>query len=143
MSVNSVNPRGTCGGGRLCHARNWVVLRSDALCISSLLGWGADGALRLRPWIRRLPARPQQLAFAWHRAWRRAPALGSVDTVEASQEGQAPLTDEHSALDSPCSGLLVARLDNVTTRDLLGEAQVGRSPNTIGEFIAPHEAALV
>jgi hypothetical protein len=74
--------------------------------------------------------------------------LNEIPAVAASQgKTLAPLTDDlalnDSGLDSLCFAILVARLEDITGRDPLGEAQGGRFPRTIGEFIALYEEALV
>ena len=60
----------------------------------------------------------------------RATILNEIHTVAASQQKTlAPLTDDlsliDSGLDSLCFAILVARLEDLTGRDPLGEAQVG------------------
>ena len=59
----------------------------------------------------------------------------------------APLTDDlpllDSGLDSLCFAILVARLEDITGRDPLSEAQGGQFPTTIGEFVALYEEARV
>ena len=59
----------------------------------------------------------------------------------------APLTDSlllsDSGLDSLCFAILVARLEDLTGRDPLGENQSNRFPRTIGELIALYEQAVV
>jgi hypothetical protein len=52
-----------------------------------------------------------------------------------------PLND--SGLDSLCFAILVARLEDITGRDPLSEAQGGQFPRTIGEFVALYEEARV
>jgi hypothetical protein len=78
----------------------------------------------------------------------RATILNEIHTVAASQQKTlAPLMDDlsliDSGLDSLCFAILVARLEDLTGRDPLGEAQMERFPSTIGEFIALYEAVLV
>ena len=78
----------------------------------------------------------------------RATILNEIHTVAASQEKTlAPINGRPSpqrlGLDSLCFAILVARLEDITGRDPLGEAQVERFPRTIGEFIALYEAVLV
>ena len=59
----------------------------------------------------------------------------------------APLTDDlflnDSGLDSLCFAILVARLEDITGRDPLGEAEGKPFPRTIGEFVALYEQAVV
>jgi hypothetical protein len=74
--------------------------------------------------------------------------LTEIHAVATSQEKTlAPLTDDlflnDSGLDSLCFAILVARLEDITGRDPLGEAQGARFPSTIGEFISLYEEALV
>jgi hypothetical protein len=74
--------------------------------------------------------------------------LTEIRAVAASQEMTlAPLTDDlplnDSGLDSLCFAILVARLEDITGRDPLGEAQGVQFPRTIGEFISLYEEALV
>ena len=74
--------------------------------------------------------------------------LTEIRAVAASQEKTlAPLTDDlplnDSGLDSLCFAILVARLEDITGRDPLGEAQGWRFPRTIGEFISLYEQVLV
>ena len=78
----------------------------------------------------------------------RATIIKEIQTVAASQKKTVPpLTDElslsDSGLDSLCFAILVARLEDITGRDPLSEAQGGRFPRTIGEFVALYEDALV
>jgi acyl carrier protein len=78
----------------------------------------------------------------------RATILNEIQTVAASQKKTLPpLTDalplNDSGLDSLCFAILVARLEDITDRDPLSEAQDGRFPRTIGEFVALYEEALV
>jgi hypothetical protein len=78
----------------------------------------------------------------------RATILNEIQTVAASQKKTLPpLTDalplNGSGLDSLCFAILVARLEDITGRDPLSEAQGGRFPRTIGEFVALYEEALV
>jgi len=78
----------------------------------------------------------------------KATILGEIRTIAASQKKVlAPLTDDlplhESGLDSLCFAILVARLEDITGRDPLSEAQDGRFPRTIGEFLALYEEALV
>jgi hypothetical protein len=74
--------------------------------------------------------------------------LTEIRSVAASQEKTlASLTDDlplnDSGLDSLCFAILVVRLEDITGRDPLGEAQGARFPSTIGEFISLYEEALV
>ncbi len=74
--------------------------------------------------------------------------LKEIQSVAASQKKTVPpLTDElplgDSGLDSLCFAILVSRLEDITGRDPLGEAEGGRFPETIGEFVALYEGALV
>ena len=74
--------------------------------------------------------------------------LDEIRSVAANQNKTlAPLTDNlslnDSGLDSLCFAILVARLEDITGRDPLSEAQGGRFPRTIGEFVALYEEALV
>jgi acyl carrier protein len=78
----------------------------------------------------------------------RAAILKEIQAVAASQNKTlAPLTDalplNDSGLDSLCFAILVARLEDLTGRDPLSEAQGGQFPTTIGEFIALYEDARV
>lgn len=78
----------------------------------------------------------------------RTTILSEIETVAANQNKKlAPLTDalplNDSGLDSLCLAILVARLEEVTGRDPLSEAQGGQFPRTIGEFIALYEEARV
>jgi acyl carrier protein len=78
----------------------------------------------------------------------RATILKEIQTVAANQNKTLPpLTDalplNDSGLDSLCFAILVARLEDVTGRDPLSEAQGGEFPRTIGEFIALYEEACV
>jgi acyl carrier protein len=78
----------------------------------------------------------------------RATILKEIETVAADQKKTlAPLTDalplNDSGLDSLCFAILVARLEDLTGRDPLSEAEGGRFPTTIGEFVALYEEALV
>ena len=73
--------------------------------------------------------------------------LNEIRNVAASQKMTlAPLTDDlslqDSGLDSLCFAILVARLEDITGRDPLSEAQGQRFPRTIGEFIALYEEAV-
>ena len=77
----------------------------------------------------------------------RATILNEIHAIAASQQKTlAPLTDDlflhDSGLDSLCFAILVARLEDITGRDPLSEAQVGRFPRTIGEFVALYEEVL-
>jgi len=74
--------------------------------------------------------------------------LKEIETVAANQSKTlAPLTDalplNDSGLDSLCFAILVARLEDITGRDPLGEAQGWQFPRTIGEFVALYEGSLV
>jgi hypothetical protein len=74
--------------------------------------------------------------------------LTEILSVAASQEKTlVPLMDDlplnDSGLDSLCFAILVARLEDITGRDPFGEAQGGRFPRTIGEFISLYEEVLV
>jgi acyl carrier protein len=74
--------------------------------------------------------------------------LKEIQTVAANQNKTlAPLTDalplHDSGLDSLCFAILVARLEDVTGRDPLSEAQGGQFPRTLGEFVALYEESLV
>jgi hypothetical protein len=74
--------------------------------------------------------------------------LKEIQSVAASQKKTVPpLTDalplNDSGLDSLCFAILVSRLEDITGRDPLSEAQGGRFPRTIGEFVALYEDALV
>ena len=74
--------------------------------------------------------------------------LTEIQTVAANQNKTLPpLTDtlplNDSGLDSLCFAILVARLEDVTGQDPLGQAQGGRFPRTIGEFVALYEEARV
>jgi hypothetical protein len=133
------------GGGRLSHGCNWVALPSGALCISSITPLALMVFCVCRPRIRQRRPVTQHLAFASHRVKVEGAALRSVHTVAAGREKPGAiygrLSLNHSA--PAFFGILVASLNDVTGRDPLGVAQVERSPDTIGEFIAPHEAALV
>ena len=78
----------------------------------------------------------------------RATILNEIQTVAASQKKTLPpLTDalplNDSGLNSLCFAILVARLEDITGRDPLSEAEGGRFPRTIGEFVALYEEALV
>jgi acyl carrier protein len=78
----------------------------------------------------------------------RATILKEIETVAANQNKTLqPLTDalplNDSGLDSLCFAILVARLEDITGRDPLSEAQDGQFPRTIGEFIALYEGARV
>lgn len=75
----------------------------------------------------------------------RTTILDEIQTVAATHKKTLPpLTDalplNESGLDSLCFAILVARLEDTTGRDPLGEAQ--RFPVTIGDFIAMYEEAL-
>ena len=58
-----------------------------------------------------------------------------------------PLTDNllltDSGLDSLCFAILVARLEDLTGRDPLGENDSKPFPRTIGELVALYEQAVV
>ena len=75
--------------------------------------------------------------------------LTEIQTVAANQNKTLPpLTDtlplNDSGLDSLCFAILVARLEDVTGQDPLGQAQGGgQFPRTIGEFVALYEEARV
>ena len=74
--------------------------------------------------------------------------LKEIQMVAANQNKTLPpLTNSlllnNSGLDSLCFAILVARLEDVTGRDPLSEAQGGRFPRTIGEFVALYEEARV
>jgi hypothetical protein len=74
--------------------------------------------------------------------------LTEIQTVAVNQNKTLPpLTDtlplNDSGLDSLCFAILVARLEDVTGQDPLGQAQGGRFPRTIGEFVALYEEARV
>ena len=62
------------------------------------------------------------------------------------QKRLAPLTNDlplnETGLDSLCFALLVARLEDILDRDPLSEAQAGRFPSTVGEFVALYEEAF-
>jgi hypothetical protein len=78
----------------------------------------------------------------------RATILKEIATVAANQKKTLPpLTDglalNDSGLDSLCFAILVARLEDITGRDPLSEAQGGQFPRTIGEFVALYEEARV
>jgi hypothetical protein len=78
----------------------------------------------------------------------RATILKEIETVAAQQNKTiAPLTDaiplNDTGLDSLCFAILVARLEDITGRDPLSEAQGGQFPRTIGEFLALYEEACV
>jgi hypothetical protein len=78
----------------------------------------------------------------------RATIVNEMQTVAADQNiTLPPLTDElplnGSGLDSLCFAILVARLEDITGRDPLSEAQGTRFPTTIGEFVALYEEARV
>ena len=78
----------------------------------------------------------------------RATIVNEMQTVAADQNiTLPPLTDElplnDSGLDSLCFAILVARLEDITGRDPLSEAQGARFPTTIGEFVALYEEARV
>jgi hypothetical protein len=78
----------------------------------------------------------------------RANILKEIESVAANQKkALPPLTDglalKDSGLDSLCFAILVARLEDITGRDPLSEAQGGRFPRTIGEFVALYEEAGV
>jgi acyl carrier protein len=78
----------------------------------------------------------------------RATILKEIQTVAADRNKTLPpLTDalplNDSGLDSLCFAILVARLEDITGRDPLSEAQGGQFPRTIGEFIALYEEACV
>ena len=78
----------------------------------------------------------------------RATILKEIQIVAANQNKTLPpLTDAlpltDSGLNSLCFAILVARLEDVTGRDPLTEAQGGRFPRTIGEFVALYEESLV
>jgi hypothetical protein len=78
----------------------------------------------------------------------RATILKEIETVAANQnKALQPLTDtlllNDSGLDSLCFAILVARLEDITGRDPFSEAQGGRFPRTIGEFVALYEEARV
>jgi acyl carrier protein len=78
----------------------------------------------------------------------RATIVKEMQTVAADQNVTLrPLTDElplnDSGLDSLCFAILVARLEDITGRDPLSEAQGGQFPTTIGEFVALYEEAHV
>jgi acyl carrier protein len=73
--------------------------------------------------------------------------LNEIRLVAASQKMDlAPLTDElslsDSGLDSLCFAILVARLEDITGCDPLGDNEQSCFPRTIGEFIALYEQAL-
>ena len=77
----------------------------------------------------------------------RETVVDEIRRVAANQNKTlAPLTDDlslqDSGLDSLCFAILVARLEDITGRDPLGSADVGRFPRTIGEFVALYEEAL-
>jgi len=74
----------------------------------------------------------------------RAIILEEIQTVAANQRKTLPpLTDalllNDSGLDSLCFAILVARLEEITGRDPLGE--VRQFPSTIGEFVSLYEEA--
>ena len=74
--------------------------------------------------------------------------LTEIQTVAANQNKTLPpLTDtlplNDSGLDSLCFAILVARLEDITGRDPLSEAQGQQFPTTIGEFVALYEEARV
>jgi acyl carrier protein len=78
----------------------------------------------------------------------RATILKEIETVAADQKKTlAPLTDalplNDSGLDSLCFAILVARLEDITGRDPLSEAQGRQFPTTIGEFVALYEETRV
>lgn len=78
----------------------------------------------------------------------RATILKEIETVAANQKKTLlPLTDglalNDSGLDSLCFAILVTRLEDITGRDPLSEAQGGQFPTTIGEFVALYEQARV
>jgi hypothetical protein len=73
--------------------------------------------------------------------------LNEIRVVAASQKMDlAPLSDElslsDSGLDSLCFAILVARLEDITGSDPLGDSERSCFPRTIGEFIALYEQAL-
>ena len=135
------------GGGRLSHGCNWVDLASGALCISSILGSALMVFFVCPPRIRQRRPVPQPLAFASHRVKVEGAALRSAHTVAAGEEKPGAIYGrpfpQPLGVRLAFFGILVASLTDVTGRDPLGVAQVERSPNTIGEVIAPYEAALV
>jgi hypothetical protein len=78
----------------------------------------------------------------------RATILKEIETVAANQKKTLPpladgLALNDSGLDSLCFAILVARLEDITGRDPLSEAQDGQFPRTIGEFVALYEEARV
>jgi hypothetical protein len=97
---------------------------------------------------RRLPARPNNWLPLGHRvkaegARRWVSSRYRSESRKTSRDCRTIFPSTALALDSPCFGIRVARLDDVTGWDPLGEAQVELSPNTIGGFTAPYEVALV
>jgi hypothetical protein len=83
-----------------------------------------------------------------HNASLRDRILGEIRTVATEQNrASAPLTDDlalaESGLDSLCFAILVARLEEITSRDPVSSGGPGRLPRTIGEFIALYEEALL
>lgn len=74
--------------------------------------------------------------------------LNEIRRVAADQnKALAPLADNlllsDSGLDSLCFAILVARLEDLTGSDPLGQSQSMLFPRTIGELVALYEQAVV
>jgi acyl carrier protein len=78
----------------------------------------------------------------------RAAILQQIETIAREQTRRLqPLTDDlellNSGLDSLCFAILVARLEDELAVDPFLDANDGGFPETLGEFIAFYDRALV